>query len=282
MRHITTKDFKPLDAAQLRGVGPAPQLDWLPVARLVLDDSYQRPIRQQGVRHLRQIAERFDWRLFAPVIVAPVEGGGYAVIDGQHRAHAAMLRGLEKLPCCIVQADRKMQARAFATMNGQQAIRLAPYQIHRAAVASGDPQALIVDEACVKAGVTITTNKPSNLMERGDTVAVATIYKAIAQFGVPTTVAALKSIVMVGDGHVGLVNHQAITAYAELYDRRKDLRDQPDLLDWLDDFDLPTAMEQARIAAPKRAEQRAILISAIEDFLSAHVARSAVAQNEVA
>ena len=39
--------------------------------------------------HLRRIAEQFDWRLFAPVIVAPIEGGLFAVIDGQHRTHAA-------------------------------------------------------------------------------------------------------------------------------------------------------------------------------------------------
>lgn len=75
MRGVDLRKIKPLDPAELRGLGPAPQLEWLPVAKLQFDDSYQRRISGGGVTHLRRIAANFDWRLFAPVIVAPVEGG---------------------------------------------------------------------------------------------------------------------------------------------------------------------------------------------------------------
>lgn len=275
MRAISIKDLKPLDPRELEGVGPAPQLEWLPIVKLVLDDSYQRPIRAQGVNHLRKIAARFDWRLFAPVIVAPVEGGRYAVIDGQHRTHAAALRGIEQVPCQIVQADRKLQARAFATMNGQQAIRLAPYQIHRAALASGSPKAVAVDQVCANSGVTITTNRPSDQMERGDTVAVATIYRIVEAHGPEVATAALEAIVKAGDGNVGLVNALAVRAYAEFFARRRDLMEHDSLLDWLDDFDLRAAMEGARVASPKEAEQRAALIGQLEAYLEDRLHRRA-------
>jgi hypothetical protein len=59
-----------------------------------------------------------EWAKFSPVIVAPVEGGMFSIIDGQHRATAAMLRGIEKVPCEIVHIDRARQAEAFAAING--------------------------------------------------------------------------------------------------------------------------------------------------------------------
>jgi hypothetical protein len=271
MRAIDLSRIKPLDKADLRGVGPAPQLQWLPVVDLRFDDSYQRRITQQGITHLRRIATQFDWRLFAPVIVAPIEGGGFAVIDGQHRAHAAALRGIEQVPCQIVMADRAMQARAFAGMNGNQAIRLAPYQLHRAAVAAGDAKARRVDYVCEQAGVTITTNRPSDQMERGDTVAVMTIYRAIAEHGESVAIAALEAITKAGDGNVGLINALAIMAYAGLFARRKDLMQHDSVLDALDDFDLAACMTAARAAGGKSAEQRTYVAAELEHYLDHHL-----------
>lgn len=57
-------------------------------------------------------------RQFAPIIGAPIEGGQWAIVDGQHRTTAAVLRGIEKVPCQVVQADRIQQAAAFAAVNG--------------------------------------------------------------------------------------------------------------------------------------------------------------------
>jgi hypothetical protein len=67
---------------------------------------------------VKLIAENFDWSKFAPVIVAPVEAGRFAIVDGQHRTTAAVLRGQKTVPCQIVQADRAKQAEAFAAVNG--------------------------------------------------------------------------------------------------------------------------------------------------------------------
>jgi ParB-like nuclease domain len=63
---------------------------------------------------VHQISENFDWSKFAPGIVAPVEGGQFAIVDGQHRTTMAILRSQEKMPCQVVQADRAKQAAAYA------------------------------------------------------------------------------------------------------------------------------------------------------------------------
>jgi hypothetical protein len=61
-----TSDFAP---------GPAPFLEWIAIERLVVDTEYQREIGRRGATNVIQIAEHLDWSKFAPVIVAPVEGG---------------------------------------------------------------------------------------------------------------------------------------------------------------------------------------------------------------
>jgi hypothetical protein len=277
MRGIDLRKIPALDRTGLPHPGPAPQLDWLPIAKLVFDDSYQRPIKDNGIRHVQTIARQFDWRRFAPVIVAPVEGGRFAVIDGQHRTHAAALRGIETVPCQIVQADQKMQARAFAGMNGNQAIRLAPYQVHRAAVIARDVKALQVEHVCEQAGVHIAGNTPSDKMERGDTVAVNTIYRAIKDYGEPVVIAALEAIVKAGEGNVGLVNALAIRAYTLMFFRRPDLMQDDALLDALDDFDLATEINTACRAHIKQGDQRFALALALENFLSARLTPQATA-----
>lgn len=74
--------------------GPAPQQLWIEIGELVVDDSYQRNIGKKGSENVRHTTENFDWSKFASVNVAPVEGGKYAIVDGQHRTTAAMLCGL--------------------------------------------------------------------------------------------------------------------------------------------------------------------------------------------
>ena len=62
--------------------GPVPQLQWVEIEKLVVNLHYQREIGRRGAANVAQIAEHFDWSKFAPVIVAPAEGGIYAIVDG--------------------------------------------------------------------------------------------------------------------------------------------------------------------------------------------------------
>lgn len=99
--------------------GPVPEMRWLPIGKLIVDDAYQREITPAGQRNIRAIADAFSWMKFAPVVVSPVAGGAYAIVDGQHRTTAAATIGVDSVPCLIIQADRKQQAQAFRAINGQ-------------------------------------------------------------------------------------------------------------------------------------------------------------------
>src|SRR3546814_13493266 len=66
-----------------------------------------------------------------------VEGGQFAIVDGQHRTTAAMLRKQPTVPCQIVQADRAKQAAAYAAVNGN-VTRTTPTQLFHARMAAGD------------------------------------------------------------------------------------------------------------------------------------------------
>lgn len=46
--------------------GPRPELRWLPISRLVIDDRYQRAIGRQGRPNVVRILENFDWNSVNP------------------------------------------------------------------------------------------------------------------------------------------------------------------------------------------------------------------------
>jgi hypothetical protein len=134
--------------------GPAPMLTWIPAERLVIDDSYQREIGKRGRSNIMQIVANFDWSKFAPVIVAPVEGGLYAIVDGQHRTTSAMVHGFKEVPCQVVQADRAKQADAYAAVNGN-ITKTTPQQLFHAKVAAGHQSAVELRDVCATGGVEI-------------------------------------------------------------------------------------------------------------------------------
>lgn len=157
-------------------LGPAPQLQWLPIDQLVIDDSYQRDITKQGRGNVRKIAENFSWTFFAPVIVSPIEGGRYAIIDGQHRTTAAALVGVKEVPCALVISDRVTQAKAFRAINAQ-VTRMHPLQIFAARLSAGDPDACRADEMARHAGVkilrSVSTCGPRDTLAAGTLVDIA-------------------------------------------------------------------------------------------------------------
>jgi hypothetical protein len=78
------------------------------------------------------------------------EGGLFAIVDGQHRTTAAILRGHEKVPCQVVQADRAKQAAAYANIT-----RTTAQQLYHAKLAEKDAHALTLADVCAAADVEI-------------------------------------------------------------------------------------------------------------------------------
>lgn len=158
---------------------PAPALLWVPVSELRVDGAYQRPLGRENWTHIRKIAAEFHWSRFGALQVAPLPGGGYAVVDGQHRAHAAAICGFDSVPALVVPMDRAEQARAFARVNGA-VVKITPLQIYRAALAAGEDWAVGARGAVEAAGcVLMTFNKSAEQKKPGEVFAVGLIRRMV-------------------------------------------------------------------------------------------------------
>lgn len=230
-----------------RDTGPAPMLQWVQVSQLRVDPSYQRDITPDGRRSILSIIRSFDWRRFAPVVVAPVEGGLYAVIDGQHRATAAAALGIEQVPCQVVIADRRAQADAFAAINGG-ATKVSTVSLYHARVAAGDPEALAVAEVCEAAEVIVLrSNRVSSLLKRGETVAPAALFEGLRRHGRDTLITSLQCITQTSDGNPGCINRPTVAALGAVLSGRPDWRDRGGaLLDAFDDYVFSEEANEAR------------------------------------
>jgi len=158
--------FSALDVASFPAVkgpadlGCATQQLWIDIRDFVIDRSYQRDITNRGRKNIIRIAGAFNWSCFSPVIASPVEGGLYAIVDGQHRTLAAKLLGVEKVPSAIVIMSAKEQAEAFQAINGN-LTRISRYQMFRAEIKSGKATSLKVAEICAKLEIRIVFNVAS-------------------------------------------------------------------------------------------------------------------------
>jgi hypothetical protein len=137
--------------------GSAPMLQWVKIELLVVDDAYQRELKPGNWKAIRAIAAEFRWSRFSPVFIAPIEGGKYAIIDGQHRVHAAAICGFSEVPCQIVQMSIEEQAAAFAAVNGA-VTKVTVWHIYKAALVAGEKWAVEADQLATEAGCKLMTN----------------------------------------------------------------------------------------------------------------------------
>lgn len=147
-------------ASQVPEAGSAPILDWLPIEKLRIDDRYQRQLLPGNWKVITRIASQFKWSRFSPVFVAPIEGGFYAIIDGQHRTHSALVCGFDQVPCQIVSMTMIEQASAFAAVNGN-VTKVTNWQIFRAALAAEESWAISLRDVVAAGGCKMMTSNSS-------------------------------------------------------------------------------------------------------------------------
>lgn len=265
MRTIETKGFP--NVAPPSSLGKPARLEWIAIKALVIDPEYQREVSGRGRRNIAKIAGEFDWSKFAPVIVAPAGSDRYAIVDGQHRATAAALVGLDRVPCCIIDAARAAQAAAFAAINTV-VTAMSPLQVHTAKVAAGDPEAVRLNEVCGRAGVTICRYPiPSNKMTVGQTLAAGMLYKFLARFGEETLEAALSCITKTGDGNPGWVSRPIIEALCAVLDAEPAWRDSPKLIAVMQDFSFADSFARANVNATNRSRTISALVEIVGEHL---------------
>jgi hypothetical protein len=255
--------------------GPAPILQWIEVERLVVDTEYQREIGRRGATNVIQIAEHFDWSKFAPVIVAPIEGGRFAIVDGQHRTTAAMLRDIKEVPCQVVQADRAKQAAAYAAVNGN-ITKTTPQQLYHAKLAANDQNAHAIANVCSSAGVEVLRrNIPQSEMKVGQTQAIGALSRCLDLYGRDTLITALQCITQTADGNPGFVRATIIEALCEVLSEVPDWRDSGEaLLRAMDKFRFPDAWDQIAAGRDKMfpSTARKMLADKVRKFLTRKLA----------
>jgi hypothetical protein len=213
VRQISIEEFPPETPRRAPDeCGPAPQQMWLPIAQLVVDPRYQREITKQGRSNVRRIAASFHWKYFSAVVVAPVPGGQYAIVDGQHRSTAAALCGHPAVPCQVIFADVNEQAQAFSAINGA-VTRVHNLAMHKAAVAAGDKDALAIEKAAAAAGVQVLRFPVSELNQLpGQTMAIGAIRDCLREFGREAVVLGLRGVTETSNAVKGGLNATIVRA----------------------------------------------------------------------
>lgn len=173
--------------------GAVPLLDWIQIADLVIDERYQRPLSDVSWRRIRAIAAGFQWAKFSPLVVAP-SLGRYAVIDGQHRAHAAKLCGIASVPALIVEIAAEDQAQAFVGINTV-TLRVSKQAMFKAALSAGEVWAVALNAAVVAAGCSMATYAPASRDKKAFVIYAADpLRKAVDAGFAPAVTAALTAL----------------------------------------------------------------------------------------
>lgn len=161
LHQVDVSGFKPVDYSEQA----EPVLRFVDIDSLVIDRSYQRDITGAGRRAIQRIAENFDWSKFQPILCAPLPGGRLAIVDGQHRAHAASLVGLANVPAMIVEMSREKAALGFTAVNRDK-IGIDLPAIYRAELAAGVEWAVDAERFVRLAGCVLATSNASSLSKK--------------------------------------------------------------------------------------------------------------------
>lgn len=185
---IAPRKVKPIPLAGLHPltVEPGVPLTFETVApeTLLVDETYQRELSRRSYQLVERIINTWDWRRFKPPVVARTPEG-LMVIDGQHTAIAAASHpDIPVIPVMVVgDLSVSEQAQSFVGHNKDR-LNLTKIQIHAAAVAAGDEDALTVNQVCERAGVKMLKIQPSGGDFRpGETMAVSAIETLVRRRG---------------------------------------------------------------------------------------------------
>jgi hypothetical protein len=181
------RPIKPLSFPDLKPAafdGEKPSLKWVSPTSLLVDATYQRDLSERSIRLIRRMIENFAWNRLKPPIVVQAGPASLHIVDGQHTAIVAASLGIPQIPVFIVQAETvDERARAFVGHNSDRVV-VSPFDIYRALLASGDPDAVDVDNVCRRAGVRIRYISPSSAIAEGDTAAIGLIRALVRRRGV--------------------------------------------------------------------------------------------------
>lgn len=192
-------------------MGEKPDLAWVPVEACYVDGNYQRPIRG-GL--IKRILSGFSWAKFGALVLARQDDGRFAVVEGQHRWHAAKLAGLPEVPAVVLpQSGMEFEAAAFIGINRDRQAVTAVEQ-YWAGLTAGDAGARRVADVLARAGCDVVPEPGS--AKPGLTSAVGAVTRSCDRYGEAATKTALVIIRAAWPTDAHALRGTLITALARL------------------------------------------------------------------
>lgn len=231
----------PDDMSSARIAGVVGSLKMVPVSDLRIDMAFQRNITIGSLRNIRAICKGFDWAKFLPVI-AVRDGAFYSVVDGQHRATAALTLGIAEVPVYVLSCTSAEAAAAFAAINGN-ITPVEPVDLWFAELAAGVPAAVDLQRCLDAAEVTVTRRKEGHA--KGETRSINILRRAFDFYGGPLLITILQCITQTGNGNPGVINGAMVNGIGRAIRTKPDYLANPTRL--FEVFDLiPLAVLQDR------------------------------------
>ncbi|MDX2074671.1 MAG: ParB/RepB/Spo0J family partition protein [Alphaproteobacteria bacterium] len=269
--------MKPKSAAHLSSssqvpaghiIGPKPELKWVKLAELFIDQEYQRSAKTDRSRaNIAHIQLNFSWAAFGALIVAFMpKKKQYAVIDGQHRFLAAQsVPGITEVPCVVISDhDFKKQAKSFVAINTKR-VNLHTLGKYHAAVAAGDETAVAIAGLLNECKIEV----PKTPVLKGDTdarqlQAIGTLQRMIDRYSQKQLVWALTIIPEAYGEERGQMRSSMIKALAEFIKQHPDA-ERKRMLAVLRDIDPDQLEEDSRAAARMSGKKStAVFLEALE------------------
>lgn len=259
--------------------GPAPMLQWVEIKQLVIDDDYQRPLSPHNWKNIRQIADGFRWSRFSPVLCAPVEGGLFAIIDGQHRAHAAAMCGYKSVPCQIVQMSPVEQAASFAAVNGN-VTKVTTLNLLKAALAAGEPWAVECNSIAIEGGCKLMLSNASSEKKKPGQIYAAKMFRKLVENRPREAIIKALTILMQAEGYRdnagiwdGGILESTLLAMTEV----PDYLDRDDFVSFLELYDIWEAIDgieaenrrRIGVGKPKISRKEGIRIDLLKSITEA-------------
>lgn len=156
------------------------ELRWIKKERLRIDHSYQRDAVQTDPK-VKRIASEWSWVACGALIVA-LRDKSYFVIDGHHRASAAMKRSdISTLPCIVFRSSgAKDEASGFLRANKHRK-PMSSIDSFKALVTSGSDDAKFVQELVQSRGLVVKQTGKGNFSAPGILLKLAQLDRARAK-----------------------------------------------------------------------------------------------------
>lgn len=251
MREISAAGYQ---RPTLVGAGSLPSLQWISICDLSVDPTYHQPISEKGRRKVDRIARSFSWSRFATVIVAPIGGGKFAIIDGQYRTTAAAVAGFDKVPCQIVRAVEEERVVAFKTIN-RAPNTSSRMTVHSTECSLNEPHAIQLAQFCARADVEVLRYPvPVGRQRAGQTMAVGALTQCLKRYGEETLITALQCVTQTTNNRPGVLSARIIKALCTALGNDRSLRDAGlPLLEAFDTIDLLALSNKATVDGKSRS-----------------------------